>query len=163
MLDFDVSTFAGGEHVLHKSVECRGDAADFRSIVERSIAFVIAYSGTLGRGDLAGAYALTDTSLQRRMAFEQFEELHKQAEIEFDGPALEYQIERFVYVLADGAARQDKKDKGWQKDIPPESRRSRIIGFWIRDQAIRSGCRGRLWIVEENAEYRLADFDFYGD
>ena len=159
----DISTFAGAEQVGHKGVSCWGDPAEFRSIVERSIAFARKYSDTLGSGDLAGAYALTGASLRKRMSFEKYERVHQQGEAEFHGPALEYLIERFVYVLADDAARQDKKDHGWESDIPRECRRSRLIGFWIRDREDQSGCRGRLWITEENGEYRLADFDFYGD
>jgi hypothetical protein len=163
MPKIDFSRFAGSELVQHKDVECRGEPGEFRSIVERSIAFVKKYSETLGLGDSAGAYAMAGASLRGRMTFEEFEEEHRQAEMTYRGPALEYQIERFVYVLADDAARNDKQDKGWSKDVQRECRRSRIIGFWIRNREKRTGCRGRLWITEEEGEYRLAEFDFYRD
>jgi hypothetical protein len=161
--DIDISGFAGSERVQHRRVTCRGDAAEFRAIVERTIAFVKQYSDTVGSGDLAAAYALTDSSLQKRMKFERFKAEHEDAEKRYHGPALEYQIERFVYVLADDAARQDKKDKGWDKRVPREERRARLLGFWVRNREKNTGCRGRLWITEENGEYRVAEFDFYFD
>jgi hypothetical protein len=161
--DFDISGFEGSERVQHRGVTCRGDAAEFRPIVERTIAFVKLYSETVGSGDLVAAYALTDSSLRQRMRFERFEEEHREGERMYRGPALEYQIERFVYVLADDAARQDKSDKGWDKRVPRERRRSRVLGFWIRNREKNTGCRGRLWITEEDGEYRVADFNFYWD
>ena len=163
MAKINIGGFVGGQYVQHADVECRGEPAGFRPIVERSIAFVRKYSATLGSGALAAAYELTSASLRARIDFARFEQIHQQAESEFRGPALEYRIERFVYVLADDAARNDKTDKGWRNDIPRDARRSRIIGFWVRNRENNSGCRGRLWITEENGEYRLADFDFYGD
>ena len=159
----DINKLTGSEQVEHKFVECRGDPSEFPSIVQRTIAFVKTYSDTVGRGDLAGAYALTDSSLRARMTQKLFEERHREAAGKFRGPALEYRIERFVYVLANDAARQDPKDKGWEKDIPRGRRRSRVIGFWIRNRENCSGCRGRLWITEEDGDYRVADFDFYGE
>src|SRR5262245_20374382 len=83
MSTIDIRGFDGGEHVEHTDVTCRGDPAEFRSIVERSIAFVRTYSQTLGSGDLAGAYALTSASLRERMDPARFEQLHREAESEF--------------------------------------------------------------------------------
>lgn len=163
MADIDITPFAGSEHLQHRSVECRGEPAAFRAIVERTIAFAHAYSETLGSGDFGAAYSMTDSCLRDRMTLDQFVREHQQAEAEFRGPAFEYRIERFVYVLADETARNDKKDRGWRKDIPRERRRSRLLGFWIRNRASNCGCRGRMWITEEDGQFRLADFDFYGD
>jgi hypothetical protein len=163
MTKIDITGFRGAEHVQRTEVSCYGDPAEFRPIVERTIAFVRNYAETLGSGDLSAAYALTGASLRERMDFDKFVRIHQKAEREFHGPALEYLIEMFVYVLADDAARNDPSDHGWHKNIPRPLRRARIIGFWIRDRSDSSGCRGRLWITEEDGEYRLADFDFYGD
>jgi hypothetical protein len=163
MADIDITGLLGSEHVQRKQVDCWGDPAEFRSIVERTIAFVRNYSETLGGGDLSAAYALTGASLRERMDFDKFVQVHEEAEREFHGPALEYLIEMFVYVLTDETSRNNPKDRGWHKNIPRAVRRARIIGFWIRDRSDNSGCRGRLWITEEDGEYRIADFDFYGD
>jgi hypothetical protein len=161
----DITPFAGSQHVKHKAVYVRGDPAATRPIVERAIEFAREYSQTLGSGNLKVAYALTDTGLQKAMSFKQFENENQDASRQFGGPALEFQIERFAFILADNTARQksNTSKEGWHKDTPKENRRCRVIGFWVRNRATQSGCRGSLWLSEEDGRYRLANFDFYGD
>jgi len=60
-----------------KAVDCWGDPAEFRAIVERTIAFVRKYSNTLGSGDLSAAYVLTGASLRERMDFDKFVQIIK--------------------------------------------------------------------------------------
>jgi hypothetical protein len=164
-LETDISDYAGSQHLKHKGAYVNGDPADLRTIVERAIEFTCRYSQTLGSGDLKAAHAMIDSGLRRTMSFGEFVKVHKDADRKFGGPALEFQIERFAFILTDSTARQKSKSSqhGWQKETPKEERRCRLIGFWLRDCAKGSGSRGSLWLSEENGEYRLANFDFYSD
>ena len=170
--DLDISAFAGSEHVQHKSVYCRGNQSGGREVVERSIEFALRYAKTVGSGDLKAAYALCDTGLRAAMTFEQFLQAHRDAEREFrfgkwheHGPALEFHIERFAYVLSDDSEREksNTSDEGWFKGTAKQNRRSRVIGFWIRNGEKKTGGRGSLWLAEEHGEYRVANFDFTRD
>src|SRR5687767_15244178 len=98
---------------------------------------------------------MTDGGLREMMSFKQFVKIHQDAQRQFGGPALEFQIERFAFVLADQSARQQSKTsrEGWAKGTAKDSRRCRLIGFWVRDREAQSGGRGSLWISEENGQY----------
>jgi hypothetical protein len=159
----DISHLPASQHVQHKGVYVRGDPAALPAIVQRSIEFALRYSQILGSGDLQAAYALTDSGLQSAMTFEQFEQEHQDAQREFGGPALEFQIERFAFVLTDSAARNksNTSHEGWHKGTAKENRRCRLIGFWVRNRQNNSGCRGSMWLSEQDGDNRLANFDFY--
>ncbi len=163
--DVDLSGFSGSDQVQHKQVFCRGNPAGAREVIERSIALIQRYSHTLGRGDFSAAYAMTDAGLRAAINTAEFVKVHQEAERKYHGPALQYLLERFAYVLTDESARQDSntKKEGWPKGTAKENRRCRVIGFWIRDLATQAGCRGSIWISEEAGEYRVAKFDFYTD
>jgi hypothetical protein len=163
--DVDLTDFSGSEHVQHKKVFCRGNPAGARDVIERTIDLIQRYSQTLGRGDLQAAYAMTDAGLRTLMSYEKFVNMHQEAERTYHGPALQYLIERFAYVLTDQSARQESNTskEGWPKATAKDNRRSRVIGFWIRDTATQAGCRGSIWISEEAGEYRVTKFDFYDD
>jgi hypothetical protein len=159
--EMDITGFAGSEHVKDKMVMYEGDSSGVRSIVESSIVLVRRYSGILGSGDFAAAYALTDSGLRAWMSLQRFIGDHERAAREFQGPALEFHIGRFNYVYADNAARKKSNTsaEGWPKGTPKENRRGAVSGFWIRNRAAQTGCGGSLWIAEEAGEYRIAKFD----
>ena len=163
--EIDISDFAGAEHVEYKFVMPRGDPAGARLVVERTIDLVCRYAELIGRGDFRSAYGMTDPALRERMDLDSFIAIHCDGEKEFGGPALEFVIERFAYVLTDDAARRQSNTskEGWLKGTSKPDRRARVIGFWVRNAAQRSGCRGSIWITEHDAEYRVANFNFYRD
>jgi len=162
MPEMDISGFAGSEHVKEKMVSYAGDAAGVRLIVERSIALVRRYSNAIGSGEFESAYTLTDSGLRAWMSYKRFVSDHERAAHEYNGPALEFHIDRFQFVYSDAAARtKSKADEGWPKTTPKERRRSCVTGFWIRDRAAQTGCWGGFLISEEHDEYQIASFTFY--
>lgn len=158
----DISEFAGAKNVETKTTEYAGDPNGVRPIVERSLELVKNYSEAIGRGDFERAYALTGFGLRDWMTFKKFVGAHERAANEYGGPALEFHIDGFLSVLADDAAcKKSTADEGWPKTTPKEVRRSRLVGFWIRDKAGQTGCWGSFYITEENKEYRVAKFEFF--
>jgi hypothetical protein len=164
--DLSIAGMQGSEIVEHKTLLCIGDTSGARAVVEGSIAFVGRYSQVLAESGFAAAYELTDTGLREIMTREQFIKLHEEGEDNrwCRGPLLEFRIERFAYILTDDAARQATKSAkdDWPKGTAKTHRRSRVIGYWIRDRAAQTICRGAIWISEENGEYRLANMVLTG-
>ncbi len=158
----DISGFAGAKNVETKTTEYAGDPNGVRPVVERSLELVKNYSEAVGRGDFEAAYRLTGAGLQEWMTFKKFVGAHEKAAKEYGGPALEFHVDGFRFVLADDAARnKSNADEGWPKTTPKEVRRSRLVGFWIRDKAAETGCWGSFYITEEDKEYRVAKFEFF--
>jgi hypothetical protein len=159
----NISPFAGSDSVKEKVAGFEGDPARVREVVERSIAFVQHYTRLVGSGDFAAAYALTEAGLRAAMSFKKFVGEHESASAEYGGPALEFRIGEVAYVLADERARRKSNTsaEGWFKGTAKEARRSRVIGFWIRDRSAQTGCGGGLWIAAEDNDYRIAKFDFW--
>ena len=157
----DISEFAGAKNVETKASEYAGDPNGVRPIVERSLELVNNYSEAIGRGDFERAYALTGGGLRDWMTFKKFVNAHEKAAKEYDGPALEFHVDGFLFVLADDAARKSAAIGDWPKTTLKEVRRSKLIGFWIRDKAARTGCWGSFYITEEDKEYRVAKFEFF--
>ena len=161
--EMDIHSFAGSDGVKEKRVQYEGKPEGVREVVERTIDVIQRYSRRMGAGDLAGAYALTDSGLQAAMPFKKFTRQHENAAQTYSGPVLDFQINLFAYVYSDDAARKKSKTsvEGWFKGTVQEARRGRVIGFWFCDRVARTGCEGALWIAEENNEYRIANFDFW--
>jgi hypothetical protein len=161
--EMDISGFAGSEQVKEKTLNYKGDPNGVRPVVEPSIALVRRYSRLIGAGDFKAAYGLTDSGLRGEMDFKKFVVEHERAAEKFRGPALEFRINQFAYVYADAAARKESNTarEGWHKLTARENRRGRVLGFWIRDRAAKTGSGGALWIAEENKDYRVAKFDFW--
>jgi hypothetical protein len=158
----DISEFAGAKNVETKTTEYAGDSNGVRQVVERSLELVKNYSEAIGRGDFEAAYRLTGAGLQDWMTLKRFIGAHEKAAREFDGPALQFNVEAFQFVLADDTARKKSTaEEGWPKKTTKEARRSRLLGFWIRDKAANTGCGGAFWITEENNDYRIAKFEFF--
>jgi hypothetical protein len=158
----DISEFVGAKNIETKTTEYAGDPMGVRPVVERSLELVKNYSEAIGRGDFESAYRLTGAGLQNWMTFKQFVSAHEKAEREFGGPALQFDVDSFQFVWADDAARRKSTAaEGWPKTTLKEVRRSKLIGFWIRDKADQTGCWGAFWITEEDKEYRIAKFEFF--
>jgi hypothetical protein len=160
--EMGISQFAGSEHVKEKLVSYKGDSNGVRPVVERSIALLRRYAQLIGGGEFEAAYKLTDSGLRAWMSLKKFVSAHERAAQEYGGPALDYQINLFAFVYADEAARKKSGPReGWPKLTAKENRRGKVLGFWVRDRAAKTGCGGTLWIAEENGEYLIAQFDFW--
>ena len=157
----DISGFAGAKNVETKTTEYEGDPNGVRLVVERSLELVKNYSEAVGRGDFEAAHRLTGAGLQEWMTFKKFLGAHEKAATEYGGPALEFHVDSFLIVLADDTARKSAAVGDWPKTTLKEVRRSKLIGFWIRDKAAQTGCWGSFYITEENKEYRVAKFEFF--
>jgi hypothetical protein len=161
--EMDVSDFHGAEHLGERMVSYKGDPSGVRPVVEGSIAFVRRYSELIARGDFKAAYRLTDVGLQAQMSERKFVSEYERAAKKYGGPALEFVLKQFAYIYADPTARMasNTSKEGWPKLTAKESRRCRVVGFWIRDKAAKTGCAGSLWLSEVDAGYRVATFNFY--
>ena len=160
--EMNATNFAGSDHVECKMVPYIGSADHVRLIFERSVGLVRLYTDAIGRGDFHSAYTLTASGLRAWMSLKRFVTAHEQATRRYGGPALEFHIKNFQFVLADeGARKKSKADEGWAKSTPKEERRSCLIGFWVRDRSAQTGCWGGFLLSEENGEYRIAKFTFY--
>jgi hypothetical protein len=158
----DISKFAGAKKIETKTTEYAGDPSGVRPIVERSLELVKNYSEAVGRGDFEAAYRLTGAGLRDWMTLKRFVGAHEKAAREYGGPALQFNVEKFQFVLADDEARKKSTaEEGWPKTTSKDVRRSRLIGFWIRDKAAQAGCCGAFWITEEDNDYRVAKFEFF--
>jgi len=157
----DVTGFAGSEFLKTKDTAYQGAPDGVRSIVEHSIAIVRGHTEAVGRGDFLTAYEDTGADLRAWMSFKRFQTAHSDASSRYGGPPMEFQMDGFAFVLADGQARRKStRDEGWPKTTPKETRRAKLTGFWIRDTQ-RHGCHGSFWITEESDAYRIAKFDFW--
>jgi hypothetical protein len=160
--EMNIGKFAGVKHVKRKRTAYAGDPDGVGPIVEHSVDLIQRYSEAVGRGDFEAAYRLTGAGLRDWMTFKRFVSTHEKAAREYGGAALEFQIDEFLFVLADAAARKKSTaDEGWPKATPKDVRRSRLVGFWIRKKSLQTGCWGAFWITEENNDYRVAKFDFF--
>ena len=158
----DISKFAGAKNIKIKTTEYAGDPSGVRPIVEQSLELIQNYSEAVGRGDFEAAYRLTGAGLRDWMTLKRFVSAHEKATREYGGPALQFNVERFQFVLADVEARKKSTaEEGWPKTTSKDVRRSRLIGFWIRDKAAKTGCCGAFWITEEENNYRVAKFEFF--
>jgi hypothetical protein len=162
-LEMSLKKFEGSGHVKEKKVAYKGYPGGVQVVVERSINLIRRYSETLGSGNFEAAYALTDAGLRAWMSYRRFVGDHERAAKKWSGPALEFHIDQFQYVYADDAVRKksNTSEEGWPKGTAKKNRRGVAIGFWIRDRAAQTGCGGKLWIAEENGEYRVAKFNFW--
>jgi hypothetical protein len=157
----DVGGFAGSAFLKTKEAAYQGNPEGVRAVVEHGIAIVRRHTEAVGRGDFKAAYEDTGADLKAWMNLKRFETAHREASSRYGGPPMEFQIDGFQFVLADGQARKKSKgDEGWPKTTPKETRRAKLWGFWIRDTQ-NHGCYGSFWITEESDAYRIAKFDFW--
>ncbi|MDB6122288.1 MAG: hypothetical protein JWQ71_1281 [Pedosphaera sp.] len=160
--EMDLSDWPKASQLTDKKVRYTGDPAGVRPIIERSLSLLEQYCPMVGRGDFTAAYQLTGAGLRAWMTPKKFISAHNQAAKEYGGQPAEFLIERFVWVLADDAARKKSTaDEGWPKLTTKEVRRCCVTGFWICDKTDRTGCAGSFLITEEENEYRIVKFGFY--
>lgn len=160
--EMDISGFSEISQIERKTTTYSGDPKGVRPVVEGSVKLIQQYSKIIGQGDFQKAYQLTGSGLRDWMTFNKFVSAHEKAARKYGGPALEFNISGFQFVLADAAARKKSKaDEGWPKTTAKEDRRSKLTGFWIRDKTAQTGGWGSFHITDEAGEYRVAKFDFF--